>query len=488
MLFNSYTYILFFFPLCALMYFGLCRLRLTLAAKAFLVLASLVFYGWWDPAYVPLLLCSILFNHAVGTTLAKAPAQARGGRKKAVLVLGVAGNLAALGYFKYVNFFISLANDGLGAHFPHLAIVLPLGISFFTFTQIAYLVDSYQGQTKEYDFLNYLLFVTFFPHLLAGPILHHAEMMPQFDRIKNKIPHLGNICLGMSLFFLGLFKKTAVADLFAGYANAGFAQAGSLSVVEAWVSCLSYSLQLYFDFSGYTDMALGCARILNIHMPVNFNSPYKSKDIQEFWRRWHITLSRFLRDYVYIPLGGNRAGEGRTLANLFTTFLIGGVWHGAGLTFVAWGAMHGAAIVVHRVWARAHLKLPKFFAWLATFLFVNLAWVFFRAKDFAEAGAMLRSLAGQNRALTLPNYWFNDLGHLRESGYQFGYFWERTGPYWLPIVLIVAFTLLSVFGRNSNALIERFRPTWLTALILAAMTAYGLVCTMQTSEFLYFQF
>jgi D-alanyl-lipoteichoic acid acyltransferase DltB (MBOAT superfamily) len=488
MLFNSYTYILVFFPLVALIYFSLSRARLTLAAKAALVIASLVFYGWWNPAYVPLLVCSILFNYAVGAVLAKSFGRAKGASQKAVLILGLAGNIACLGYFKYANFLIEIVRGALGVNLPALPIVLPLGISFFTFTQIAYLVDAYLGQTREYDFLNYLLFVTFFPHLLAGPILHHAEMMPQFDRLKNKIFQKSNLTLGLALFFIGLFKKTALADMFAGYANIGFAHPERLSFVEAWVASLSFSLQLYFDFSGYTDMALGCARILGIRMPVNFNSPYKSLNIQDFWRRWHITLSRFLRNYVYIPLGGNRSGEARTLANLFLTFVIGGIWHGAGYTFLAWGALHGAAMVVHRLWIRLHIKLPRALAWFLTFGFVNLAWVFFRARDFTTAAGMLRAMAGLERPFTLPNYWFSDLGHLRETGWQFGYFWEHGEVYWHPIVLMAIFLLWTIFGRNSNVFIEKFKPNWMTALVLAAMTAYGLLCVMQTSEFLYFQF
>jgi D-alanyl-lipoteichoic acid acyltransferase DltB (MBOAT superfamily) len=488
MLFNSYTYILVFFPLVALIYFSLSRARLTLAAKAALIIASLVFYGWWNPAYVPLLVCSILFNYAVGAVLARSTGHGRAASKKAVLMLGLAGNIACLGYFKYANFLLEILRGAFGLDLPALPVVLPLGISFFTFTQIAYLVDAYLGETTEYDFLNYLLFVTFFPHLLAGPILHHAEMMPQFDRLKNKIFQKSNLTLGLALFFIGLFKKTALADTFAGYANVGFDHPERLSLVEAWVASLSFSLQLYFDFSGYTDMALGGARILGIRMPVNFNSPYKAVNIQDFWRRWHITLSRFLRNYIYIPLGGNRSGEARTLINLFLTFLIGGIWHGAGYTFLAWGALHGAAMVVHRFWVRRHLKLPRALAWLVTFLFVNLAWVFFRAKDFSAAAAMLRAMAGLERPFTLPNYWFHDLGHLRETGWQFGYFWEHGEVYWHPLALLAVFLLWTMFGRNSNACIEKFRPNWLTALTLAAMTAYGLVCVMHTSEFLYFQF
>ena len=275
-------------------------------------------------------------------------------------------------------------------------VVLPLAISFFTFQQIAYLADCYKADTQEYDFLSYCLFVTFFPQLIAGPIVHHNEMMPQFQRYRTKVINWRNLSAGIFIFSIGLFKKVVVADSFAIWANTGFDTDYELLFLQAWGASLSYTFQLYYDFSGYSDMAIGAALMLNIRLPVNFNSPYKATNIQDFWRRWHMTLSRWLRDYVYIPLGGNRKGSVRTYVNIVVTFLLGGLWHGAGWTFVVWGAMHGLAITVHRYWTSLGLRTNKFLGWLLTFLFVNCSWVFFRAESFEDAIRVLRGMAGIN--------------------------------------------------------------------------------------------
>lgn len=327
MLFNSYEFLFFFLPIVFGIYFWLHRLQKSGLAKGWLVLASLVFYAWWKIAYLPIILISIVCNFLLGLCLAHVSSPIS---KKLLLILSVGLNLAALGYFKYTHFLLSSANAFLGFHVALPDIILPLGISFFTFTQTAYLVDTYKGKVKDVSFLNYALFVTFFPHLIAGPILHHQEMMPQFeDRKKYKIDGK-QLCTGIFLFVVGLVKKVLIADQFAKCANLGFDVSSSLGFWEAWVTSLCYTFQLYFDFSGYTDMALGIALLFNIHLPQNFNSPYKAQNLQDFWRRWHITLSRFLRDYIYIPLGGNRLGEVQTCLNLLITFLIGGIWHGAG--------------------------------------------------------------------------------------------------------------------------------------------------------------
>lgn len=288
-----------------MIYFALNKQKLTKASKSFLVFSSLFFYSYWNILYLPLILISMLFNYTIGLTLAKVNKKVS---NKTLLSIGIISNLALLGYFKYADFFIDNVNFIFSANLPSLNIVLPLAISFFTFQQIAYLVDSYRQQTKEYDFLNYALFVTFFPQLIAGPIVHHKEMMPQFANLKNKLINYKNIALGLFIFSFGLFKKVIIADTFAIWATNGFDNATTLSFIEAWTTSLSYTFQLYFDFSGYTDMAIGLALLFNIKLPINFNSPYKSLNIQEFWRRWHITLSRFLKDYIYIPLGGNRRG------------------------------------------------------------------------------------------------------------------------------------------------------------------------------------
>ncbi len=275
-----------------------------------------------------------------------------------------------------------------------LKLTLPLGISFFTFTQIAFLVDVYRGTAREYNLLHYCLFVTYFPHLIAGPILHHSEMMPQFASPAAQRPDWQSIHNGICLIALGLLKKVALADSLAVIANEGFNNASTLPLHQAWMTSLSYSLQLYFDFSGYTDIAIGSALLCNIHLPANFRSPYQATSIQDFWRRWHITLSRWLRDYLYIPLGGNRFGALRCNVALMVTFVLGGLWHGANWTFVLWGALHGGAAVLHKGWQAAGLRMPTFPGWLLTFLFANAAWVFFRADSVGDAINILRGMAG----------------------------------------------------------------------------------------------
>lgn len=385
MLFNSYVFIFAFLPLVFFVYFFLNKKRLSTLAKAFLVSASLFFYAYWSVYYLPILLGSIVFNFLVSKFLAKH-------QSKAILIFGIVCNLALLGYFKYADFLISNLNAIANTNLGLLHIALPLALSFVTFQQIAYLVDSYNKQTKENSFLNYCLFITFFPQLIAGPIVHHKEMMPQFANKFNLIKNYKFIALGLFVFSMGLFKKSVVADIFSIFANAGFDVERNLTFLQAWATSLSYTFQLYFDFSGYCDMAIGLALLFNIRLPINFNSPYKALNIQDFWHRWHITLSRFLRDYIYIPLGGNRKGQYRTYINLFLVFLIGGLWHGAAWTFVVWGALHGFAIVIHRCWQKLNFKLNKIIAWIITFNFVNFTWIFFRAKSFEDAMKVIRGM------------------------------------------------------------------------------------------------
>ncbi len=388
MLFNSYGFIFIFLPLSFFIYFFLLQKRLMVGAKGFLVFASLFFYSWWNISYLPIILSSLLFNFVIGNSLNENYKKVRI-HKKTLLIFGIIANVALLGYFKYTDFLIENVNLLFDSSVPLLHLALPLAISFFTFQQIAYLVDSYRGETDEYDFLNYALFVTFFPQLIAGPIVHHSEMMPQFASRWNFVKNYRNIAIGLFIFSIGLFKKVVIADTFALWATVGFDTAETLNLLEAWATSLSYTFQIYFDFSGYTDMAIGAALLFNIKLPINFNSPYKALNIQDFWRRWHITLSRFLRDYIYIPLGGNRRGEFRIYANLMATFIIGGIWHGAAWTFVFWGLLHGMALVIHRVWAGLGLRMWSWSAWLITFIFINITWVFFRAKEWDDAVKVL---------------------------------------------------------------------------------------------------
>jgi len=482
-LFNSYIFILLFLPVTLFVYFLLNNRKLTLASKAWLVFASLFFYGWWNPIYIPLILGSILFNYGIGVTLSGA----RHSQSRPFLLAGIGGNLALLAYFKYMDFFITNINTLTGGHIDLLRITLPLGISFFTFTQIAYLVDAYRRLAKEYSLLNYFLFVTFFPHLLAGPIIHHKEMMPQFDRLKNKLLNHKNLVHGLVLFFVGLFKKVVIADTLAGWADQGFDHSVVLNLVEAWTVSLSYTLQLYFDFSGYTDMALGSSLMFNIRLPVNFNSPYRSFGIQEFWRRWHMTLGRFVRDYIYIPLGGNRVPEMRVITNLIITFFIIGLWHGAGWTFVCWGLMHGMAIVLQRVWGKLDITLPRFLAWLLTFNFVNFAWIFFRARSFDDAGKIVKGMLGIN-GLGGTESIVPALTSLKRFQAALGRWLPNIDGNIHTIVLIIVSLLLSIYFRNSNDMEEGFSPHWKNACILGALSVYALLNLQKASQFIYFNF
>lgn len=478
MLFNSYIFIFAFLPFTFFIYFYLNKKGLVDASKGFLVFASLFFYSWWNITYLPLILVSMLFNYTMGRELTKR-------KSKKLLTIGIVANLGLLGYFKYADFFITNFNGVFASDVPLLHLLLPLAISFYTFQQIAYLVDSYRAETKEYSFLNYAVFVTFFPQLIAGPIVHHSEMMPQFAKTDNKSINYHNVALGLFIFSIGLFKKVAIADSFAIWATQGFDVAESLNMIEAWITSLSYTFQLYFDFSGYTDMAIGIALLFNIKLPINFNSPYKATSIQDFWRRWHMTLSRFLKEYIYIPLGGNRKGEIKTYTNLFITFLLGGIWHGAGWTFVVWGALHGVALMVHRFWQKFNIKLNMILAWFITFNFLNITWVFFRAKDFDDALKVLDGMFFGK--LILPGGLESKLAFLKTTGIDFGKWITiyHDGPIAIAS-LIIAFVVI-LFFKNSMQLRERFKLNYYylfsTFLLLLTIFILG-----RKSEFIYFNF
>jgi alginate O-acetyltransferase complex protein AlgI len=468
MLFNSYVFIFAYLPVTLIVYFILNRFRFVFASNCWLALSSLFFYSWWNISYLPLMLGSILFNYIVSRLLQGVRAHSYSKRSQSiVLLIGISGNIGLLGYYKYADFFLMNVSDLIGQDWPLLRLLLPLGISFFTFTQIAYLVDTYKNKAREYNFVNYILFVTFFPHLLAGPILHHSEMMPQFDQLRNKIWNWKNASIGMYIFCMGLFKKVVIADTFAVFANDGFTNATQF--IDSWVASLSYTFQLYYDFSGYTDMAIGIALLFNIKLPQNFNSPYKAVNIQDFWRRWHITLSRFLRDYIYIPLGGNRLGEFRMLRNIIITFLIGGLWHGAGWTFIFWGLLHGIGQVIHRLWSKFGIVMPRWVAWLITFHFINLTWVFFRAESWAQSMRIIKGMAGLNGISLIQ---LNDqlLSMLPAA------------------ILICIFLFVVVFTTNTAERVETFRPSWREATWMATLFILSMLFYNQVSEFLYFNF
>jgi alginate O-acetyltransferase complex protein AlgI len=425
MIFSSVEFLFGFLPLTVVVFFGLAHFGQRQLAKVFITVASLVFYGWWNVAYLWLLLASIGFNYVIGHYLYKMAAiageleivppsteaapQGATPKRQWLLWFGLMVNLVALGYCKYTNFFITTANSLLQANLPVQAIVLPLAISFFTFTQIAYIVDAYKLKTKPYSFLNYALFITFFPHLIAGPIIHHHELIPQFESKSIYRLNLRHLAIGLTFFGLGLAKKVIFADYAAGYANTIFYQADHQAViplVDAWIGAIAYTVQLYFDFSGYSDMAIGAAKIFGIDFPANFNSPYKAISIVDFWRRWHITLSNFLRDYLYIPLGGSRHGVWRRHLNLIITMLLGGLWHGAGWPFVIWGGMHGVFLVMNHQWNAWQKQLgynfgdrfpwSKVVAAGVTFVAVVVAWVFFRAETLPGAFRIINGILGRS--------------------------------------------------------------------------------------------
>ncbi len=435
---------------------------------------------------MPIILSSIVFNYIIGENLNKSSDNKKDYQKQAILILGITFNLSLLAYFKYSDFFISNFNIVFNDNIEPLKLILPLAISFFTFQQITYLVDSYRQEIGKQNFLNYVLFVTFFPQLIAGPIVHHKEMMPQFSKIKNKVKSYKNIAIGIFLFSIGLFKKVVIADTFAKWASAGFDTIEKLNLFEAWATSLSYTFQLYFDFSGYADMAIGLALLFNIKLPINFNSPYKATNIQDFWRRWHITLSSFLRDYVYIPLGGNRKGKFREYNNLMIVFLLGGFWHGAGWTFVFWGLLHGLAIIIQKEWESLNIKLWKWLSWLITFNFVNIAWIFFRAEDWSDAVKVLSSMFSLSNVV-LPNFLQSELIFLSQYGISFTAWLNNIGDYTVVVWLFFAFIVVLLFD-NSIQKTNNFQLNYKTALFSSTGFLLGILSLHKASEFLYFNF
>lgn len=481
MLFNSYEFVFLFLPSAILVYFVIARFHCTELARVSLVIASLAFYSYWDVNYLPLLLSSILLNYWFGTRIQKY-------QNLSTTCAGIGLNLMLLAYFKYAAFFVHSINVAVGTSFTEPRITLPLGISFFTFTQIAYLVDAYRGETKHYRFIDYCLFVTIFPHLIAGPILYHKDIIPQFSRLRNFVLSHKNMALGISMFAMGLFKKVLIADTLAPYVNAVFNNCDAATFIEAWVGALGYTLQLYFDFSGYSEMAIGLGLMFNIRLPVNFDSPYKSLSIIDFWRRWHITLSTFLKFYLYIPLGGNRKGPRKRMRNLFVTMLLGGLWHGAGWTYVLWGALHGAYLMINHGWRKLNVKMPESLAWLITFSSVVLAWVFFRAESFHAAFALLKSMIGLN-GIMLPSKLYESIPFVHSFAlFTPGDFEvllaDRKRLILIPILLLVCIRL----PNTRELMASFFEPNLKWACVVGLVLLICFMNFMKVTEFLYFQF
>jgi alginate O-acetyltransferase complex protein AlgI len=489
MLFNSFVFVLVFLPLTVIVFFAAGRFSRK-AAAAVLAAASLIFYSYWDPRYLILLLASVAINYTAGRAISRAR-----DRNLAwwFAAAGIGADLAILGYYKYADFFITSLNTAGALSIPVLGVVLPIGISFFTFTQIAFLADVYKGGVREYRFIHYLLFVTYFPHLIAGPILHHKEIMPQFEDVHTYEPETKNFTIGFLIFLIGLGKKVLLADTFAAYANPVFDAASlnhSVDFASAWAGTLSYTLQIYFDFSGYTDMAVGLSLLFGIRLPINFNSPYKAISIIDFWRRWHMTLSRFLRDYLYIPLGGNRNGPLRRYTNLLVTMLLGGLWHGASWTFVAWGGLHGLYLIVNHAWAAVFPvshpnRLRALAAGGTTFMAVVFAWVLFRAPTFRAAANIIQAMVGGTEISTDFHAWSADWSSqfgLQESG-------ERVAA-----TILVGLGLCWFFPNSQEIAyglqLFRGRMQWGTFGAVAVMIVILLAINASrgVSEFIYFNF
>lgn len=496
MLFNSYGFIFLYLPAVLLGFFWLARASHAFAA-GWLALASLFFYGYWNPAYVGLLLGSVVCNYAFGVWIAKARNQETGIRKqgansKNLLIVAITSNLLLLGYYKYANFFVGNINCLAGTQLSLGEIILPLGISFFTFTQISFLVDTYQGKVKEYNFVHYLLFVTYFPHLIAGPVLHHREMMPQFAHASTYRFNYENMSVGLTIFFIGLFKKVVLADGIAQYVAPVFSAPAAgvqLNFIEAWGGALCYTLQLYFDFSGYSDMAIGLSRMFGVLLPLNFHSPYKSLSIIEFWQRWHISLTKYIREYLYTPitLAGTRLGFGKPasvellyslVAPTLFIFLIIGLWHGASWNYVIFGGMHGVLLVINHLWRKRGFCVsrkktsPGFFirilAWAATFFSVALTFVMFRAHSIATAISIYKGAFGLN-GFMMPDAWLIKWGWvgqwLNAHGMAFGATNDLIGGgalNWIWISMLVV-----LLAPNTQQIMQHFKP----ALDLPAMNA-----------------
>ena len=454
MLFSAQAFVLLFLPATLSLYYGLFEQRQL--RQAFLVLASLVFYGFWDVRFVPFLVALTFANWGFAEAF-------RRSRRPAWLVLGVILNLAMLVFFKYTNFLASIAAALVGQAFDPFAIILPLGISFFVFQKISYLVDLYRGDSHFYPLLDFFLFVTFFPQLIAGPIVRHDEIVPQFHATPRPAELWENLSRGLMLFTIGLGKKVWLADGVAPISDPLFqAAAGgtALTTGDAWIAALSYTLQIYFDFSGYSDMAIGLALMFGLRLPLNFNAPYRATSIRNFWRRWHITLSRFLRDYLYVPLGGNRAGAAAQARNVVVTMLLGGLWHGAGWTYVIWGGLNGMALAVNGAWARQGLRLPPPLGWAATMSFVIVCWVMFRAPTLSSAVAIWRSILGLHgwAGATLASPWILPVGVavalLGPTSQRVALELAQPSPWLAGIVaLALVATILQIGGHIPNAFI-----------------------------------
>ncbi|EKY01384.1 MBOAT family protein [Selenomonas sp. oral taxon 138] len=482
MLFNSYEFLFLFLPIAVGGYFFLGNREKTSEwANIWLVGLSLFFYSYWDIKYLPLLLLSIGFNYVISGYIIRYRKEKQKKNAKTMFLLGIIFNAGLLGFFKYTDFFLENLNY-LGAQFPLLHIILPLGISFFTITQMVYLVDCYEGVAKERNLIHYALFVSFFPHLLAGPILYHRPMMKQFKDATLRRVDWDNMGRGLSLFIIGLAKKVLIADSFVTVVAKGFAHPEQLTLVDSWTVAICYMMQLYFDFSGYSDMAVGIARMMNINIPINFDAPYRAYGIINFWQRWHMSLTTTITNYLYTPMVMvcKKITFGKAMAATFASMFIAGIWHGAGWTYIIFGSLHGLGLVLNHTWKKYHLWMWKPLGYVLTLGLVLVAFVFFRAESVTDALQVLYAMVGGNGVLLPPAVATFMNGNFDTN-------LMALSEYDVPRKTLVVL-LLVVFCPSSNNIIKKLQPNYKWAVVLAALFSYGIASLSQMTEFLYFQF
>jgi alginate O-acetyltransferase complex protein AlgI len=493
MLFNANEFIFVFLPVAFLL-FHLTRRYSRNLGFLMLTLVSLVFYGYGEPRFILLLLASVTINYFIGCRLIEH-------KSKVLLTLGIAANVVAIGYFKYANFLIENTNSIFHSNIALANIALPLGISFYTFQKIAFLVEAYRSEIRKPKFIEYLLFVSFFPQLIAGPIVHFNQIESQI-RNQESIP-LRLITSGIFLYCIGLLKKSVFADFAGVWADYVFDNPLASSPEQTLLGTMAYTLQIYFDFSGYSDMAVGLGMMFGIVLPINFNSPYQSKSIVEFWRRWHISLSDWLKNYLYIPLGGRGNSEFQRSSNVIITMLIGGLWHGAGWTFVAWGGLHGLGIAANHLWRKIpffrnqkqgsvqHILYDKL-SWLVTFVFVSITWVFFRANNFTDANIVLRNIFDINYLAFFPEKIPNINDYFGQDQVSFAtWMISQTGASLINLCILVAMTCITLFLKNSMSIMERFKPGIVSGIFCAfAIFTSVIINTFMASPnaFIYFRF
>lgn len=477
MIFSTYIFVFVFLPIVLLLYFGMSRFVSRKVQHCFIILASLVFYGYNHTSYIGIILASVFVNYTLATAIQNT---ARSTLQKIYFVGAILFNVGLLGYYKYYDFFFENINNVLDTHFVLKGLLLPLGISFFTFQQIVFLISVKNKQEKVPDLIDYTLFITFFPQLVAGPIVFSQDVMSQYQNDKNRFFNIDNFSQGLFIFVIGLFKKAVIADTLETFSFNAFYDTSVLSFGSAWLGSLAFTFRLFFDFSGYSDMAIGLAKMMNINLPVNFYSPYKSKSIAEFWKRWHITLGRSLFVLVYIPLGGNRKGLARTCFNLFAVFFVSGLCHGAAWTFVIWGMAHGVVRVFEKLLDKQIGKIPSLIRVFSTFIFVNATWVLFNTQSLSSAFVMLKKMF-------IPDtISFEGIGHLAHNttlAYP-----ESLQIIFVLTALLITAALVFLYQKNSIDLYNEFKPKKRTAIAMSILFSIAVIHFSKVTAFIYFNF